>query len=73
MKNAHKHLIRNPQGKKAHKRYTCVDDKIIFKWILTYIECEDVDWTQLSQDKVQKWIFVTMAINHQILYKQATS
>jgi len=53
MRNAHKILVRKPEGKKLLGRSKCRwEDNI--RMVLREIGCEDVDWIHLSQDRV-KW------------------
>jgi hypothetical protein len=56
MRNAHKILVRKPEGKKLLGRSKCRwEDNI--RMVLREIGCEDVDWIHLSQDRV-KWLAV---------------
>jgi hypothetical protein len=53
MRNTYKILVRKPEWKGALGRKE--------------IGCEDVDWIQLAQDKVQWWALVNMTINPWVL------
>jgi hypothetical protein len=59
-RNAHRILIRKPEGKRVLTLVRLsVDVDIILKWILK-IGCGNVDWIQLAQDRVQWRILVNL-------------
>ena len=44
----------------------CVDSRIILKWFLKEIMCENMDWVHLAQDG-DKWrVVVNMVVNFQV-------
>jgi hypothetical protein len=44
--------------------------KIILTWILEKQKVRELIWIHLAQARVQWWIFVRMAMNLQVLYRE---
>jgi hypothetical protein len=62
MRNSHKILVRNPEGKRPLGRSGNGWDGNI-KSHFKEMRCNDVDWIHLAQDKFQSWALVNTLVN----------